>query len=89
MFMVDLTGSMGGELAAVKKTVLKMVDNIKMQYEKAKIRLGFVGYRDKLDTVRFEIRPFDTNIVAFKNWLRNVNAEGKSVMIVWKRTGYS
>ena len=89
MFMVDLTGSMGVEIAAVKNTVRMLVDNIKMQYEKAKIRFGFVGYRDKMDNVRFEIRPFDTNIVAFKNWLRNVNAEGKSVMIVWKRTGYS
>ena len=86
MFMVDLTGSMSNEINAVKNTVRKMVDNIKMQYKKAKIRLGFVGYRDEKEklSMRFQIWPFDTNVVDFKNWLNNVEAKGKSVMNVSK-----
>ncbi len=72
--MIDLTGSMGEELDDVKTKILAMVESVRSKYNKATIRIGMVGYRDKKDSVRFDIWEFDTNVRDFKNWVQTVEA---------------
>ena len=72
--MIDLTGSMDEEITQVKEKILTMVETVRSKYNKATIRIGFVGYRDEKDSRRFEIWPFDTNVRDFKNWVQKVEA---------------
>ena len=72
--MIDLTGSMDEELTQVKEKILAMVETVRSKYNKATIRIGFVGYRDEKDSRRFEIWKFDTNVRDFKNWVQKVKA---------------
>jgi len=76
MFMIDITGSMSEEIDEVKRKILAMVDDIRKKYKTATFRVGFVGYRDEFDAVRFQIRPFDANVQDFKEWVQDVKADG-------------
>ena len=74
MFMIDITQSMSEEIGEVKRKILAMVDDIREKYKTATFRVGFVGYRDEFDNVRFKIRPFDANVQDFKEWVQGVDA---------------
>ncbi len=47
IFVIDLTGSMGDDIAQVKRTVLDILNTIKGSF--ANFRVGFVGYKDWSD----------------------------------------
>ena len=76
MFMIDLTGSMDDQVNEVKAKILDMVDAVRTKYNKATIRIGFVGYRDETNeySFRFKIWGFDTNVQGFKEWVKDIKA---------------
>ena len=49
-FIMDITGSMQSYLQMAKDKIIGMIDNIKKHCGSVDVRLGFVGYRDYLDT---------------------------------------
>lgn len=49
-FIMDITGSMKAYLQMAKDKVIGMIDNIKKNCTTVEVKLGFVGYRDYLDT---------------------------------------
>ena len=79
MFIMDLTGSMGGYLSETKRNIKKIVEEINEHNPGSKIRLGFVGYRD-FDTIEekrnYEIIDFTENIDNFIVSLKNFNCYG-------------
>ena len=66
IYMLDLTGSMGSWLAEAKKKFTAITDELAPRYAHLEdgLRVGFVGYRDRTDSVRFVVSPptadFDT-----------------------------
>ena len=46
MFIMDLTGSMGGFLSEAKRNIKKITEEISDHNPGSKIRLSFIGYRD-------------------------------------------
>ena len=60
-FIMDITGSMSSYLDFVKEKILTIIDKI-TQDSNVKVRLGFVGYRDYLDSNdKYLIYPELTN----------------------------
>ncbi len=49
-FIMDITGSMKDYLQMAKDKVIAIIDNIKKNCGSVDVKLGFVGYRDYLDT---------------------------------------
>lgn len=49
-FIMDITGSMKAYLQMAKDKIIGMIDNIKKNCTTVEVKLGFVGYRDYLDT---------------------------------------
>ena len=65
MFIMDLTGSMGGFLSEAKRNIKKITEEISDQNPGSKIRLSFIGYRDfdtKEEERNYEIINFTENI---------------------------
>lgn len=57
IFVIDLTGSMGDDIAQVKRTALDILNTIKGSF--ANFRVGFVGYKDWSDGADiFKDMPF-------------------------------
>jgi Mg-chelatase subunit ChlD len=57
IFVIDLTGSMGDDIAQVKRTALDILNTIKGSF--ANFRMGFVGYKDWSDGADiFKDMPF-------------------------------
>ena len=49
-FIMDITGSMSSYLQMAKDKIIGMIDNIKKNCGTVDVKLGFVGYRDYLDS---------------------------------------
>ena len=65
MFIMDLTGSMGGFLSEAKRSIKKITEEISDHNPGSKIRLSFIGYRDfetKEEQRKYEIINFTENI---------------------------
>jgi len=79
MFLFDVTGSMSGQIANVKAEALNLLRGVDERFPKAKLRTGFVGYRDTTDAVddQFVIHEFTSDINEFSAWVNaNVRATG-------------
>ena len=75
-FMIDATGSMGSNIAAVKKNVKNIAARVKNEFKGPTVRVAFVAYRDYKDTKHFEILDFTENITSFTNFVGKVVASG-------------
>ena len=65
MFIMDLTGSMGGFLSEAKRNIKKITEEISDHNPGSKIRLSFIGYRDfdsKEEPRNYEIINFTEDI---------------------------
>ena len=65
MFIMDLTGSMGGFLSEAKRSIKKITEEISDHNPGSKIRLSFIGYRDfetKEEQRKYEIINFTEDI---------------------------
>ncbi|HYQ01117.1 MAG TPA: VWA domain-containing protein [Polyangiaceae bacterium] len=73
-FILDSTGSMSEEIAAVKSTIQKVASNLRDQ--RVRIRVGLVEYKDREDDFVTRIFPMTTNLGQFSTQVANVNASG-------------
>ncbi|HEY9790173.1 MAG TPA: vWA domain-containing protein [Candidatus Obscuribacterales bacterium] len=75
-FCIDTTGSMSGEIEAVKNNVADMVEALKSKHPNASVRVGLVAYRDKGDDYVTKIFPLSSNISEVRQQIRDLSADG-------------
>jgi Mg-chelatase subunit ChlD len=73
-FVLDTTGSMSEEIAAVKATIQKVAKSLST--EQTVIRIGLVEYKDRQDPFVTKVYPFATDLVGFAQQVNQINAGG-------------
>ena len=73
-FILDTTGSMGEEIAAVKATIQKVA--AQLDGENTAIRVGLVEYKDRSDDIHTQTYDFTSDLGAFQQRIASVRASG-------------
>jgi hypothetical protein len=73
-FVLDTTGSMSEEIAAVKATIQKVAQSLST--EQTTVRVGLVEYKDRSDPFVTKVYPFATDIPAFARKVSQISAGG-------------
>lgn len=73
-FVLDTTGSMAEEIAAVKQTITKVATVLST--EQTSVRVGLVEYKDRGDTFVTKVYPFATDLGGFADRVRAISASG-------------
>jgi hypothetical protein len=73
-FILDTTGSMSEEIAAVKSTIQKVASSL--AGEQVKIRVGLVEYKDRTDPFVTKVYPFSTDLAKFQSTVSSISASG-------------
>lgn len=76
LFLLDSTGSMGDEIAALQSSILSIADQIDRLRPRPDLRFGLVTFRDRVDQYVVKRTEFTSDINAFRNQLNNVQAGG-------------
>lgn len=79
LFVLDCTGSMQGEIDAIKDTIAEFADTIESDGVRA--RVGLIEFRDRLEgeearVLNFESQPFTAKPALFRAELSKLRAEG-------------
>ncbi|MCE2699307.1 MAG: VWA domain-containing protein [Nostocales cyanobacterium LE14-WE4] len=79
MFILDCTGSMQGEIDAIRDAITSFADTI--TGDGVRVRVGLVEFRDRLideehQVLTFEGQPFTTDPTAFRRQLSALKASG-------------
>jgi Mg-chelatase subunit ChlD len=79
MFVLDCTGSMKGEIEAIKDAITDFADTI--QSEGIRVRVGLVEFRDRLNReehriINFDGKPFTANPALFRAEVAKLRAGG-------------
>jgi uncharacterized protein YegL len=76
VFVLDTTGSMGGEIREVQQRVHQLTEALAKAYDGQRLRYGFVAYRDRGDD--YVTRHFDLsqNVNEAKRFLDSLSAGG-------------
>lgn len=76
VFCIDITGSMGGLIAAARRHVGKVLDALKGALGKD-LRVGFVGYRDHTDGPKlFSVEPLTGDVEQVRQAIDDVMVDG-------------
>lgn len=73
-FVLDTTGSMAEEIAAVKSTIQKVAKVLAA--EQTTVRVGLVEYKDRQDPFVTKVYPFSTDLPGFAQQVSQINASG-------------
>jgi Mg-chelatase subunit ChlD len=73
-FILDTTGSMNEEIAAVKQTLRTVARGLGQSG--VQVRVGMVEYKDRGDTFVTRVRPFTTDVPAFARAIDGLFAAG-------------
>jgi len=73
-FILDSTGSMSEEIAAVKSTIQKVASSLRDQ--RVRIRIGLVEFRDRGDDFVTRVFPMSTDLTRFSAQVAGVQASG-------------
>ncbi len=73
-FVLDTTGSMSEEIAAVKTTIQKVAKVLST--EQTTVRVGLVEYKDRSDPFVTKVYPFATDLPAFADRVSQISAGG-------------
>jgi len=78
IYMLDLTGSMGSWLAEAKTKFTAITDALAPKYAHLEdgLRVGFVGYRDASDSVRFVVSPPTSDFDSVLDTIKSQAASG-------------
>jgi Mg-chelatase subunit ChlD len=76
LFVLDTTGSMGEEIARLKKTIEIINLNLASLPSKPLVRFGMVLYKDRKDEYVTRIIPLTDNLDEFQRELNKVKASG-------------
>ena len=77
VFCLDITGSMGSYIAAVKGQIHEVANDIARVFPDVEVRYAFAGYRDYCDAAggnRFSVLPFTTDLARFRTFVAGVRA---------------
>jgi Mg-chelatase subunit ChlD len=77
-FILDTTGSMSEEIAAVKHTIAKVTDQLQAQPQdqRVRVRIGMVEFKDRGDTFVTRVHPMTTDVRRFASDVAAVSAGG-------------
>jgi Mg-chelatase subunit ChlD len=73
-FVLDTTGSMAEEIAAVKTTIQKVAKVLSS--EQTTVRVGLVEYKDRQDAFVTKVYPFATDLAGFAQRVSQISAAG-------------
>jgi hypothetical protein len=73
-FVLDTTGSMSEEIAAVKSTIQKVAKVLST--EQTTVRIGLVEYKDRNDPFVTKVYPFASDLPGFAQRVSQINASG-------------
>jgi hypothetical protein len=76
LFLLDSTGSMGDEIAALQSSLQSIADQIDDLRPRPDLRFGLVTYRDRGDQYVVKKADFTTSVWAFENRLGSIQANG-------------
>jgi Mg-chelatase subunit ChlD len=76
LFLLDATGSMDDEIAALQSSMLSIAAQIDRMRPRPNLRFGLVSYRDLGDEYVVRRVPFTANVGAFSNQLAAISASG-------------
>jgi hypothetical protein len=74
LFLIDSTGSMGGEISKIQQTIGDIANQINQLPGSPKIRFGVVTYRDRGDTYVTRKFGFTSDLAEFSNFLNSIVA---------------
>ncbi len=79
MFVLDCTGSMGGEINAIRDAITDFADTIELQ--SIRVRVGLIEFRDRLNreehrVLLFDGQPFTTDPKLFRQEVAKLMAYG-------------
>jgi Mg-chelatase subunit ChlD len=73
-FVLDTTGSMGEEIAAVKATIRKVASSLARS--NLEVRAGLVAYKDRGDEYVTRVYPMTRDLASFEGAIANISASG-------------
>jgi Mg-chelatase subunit ChlD len=73
-FILDTTGSMGEEIAAVKATIQKVA--AALSHKDVRLRIGLVEFKDRTDPFTFKVYPMTTDVAHFRADVAGISAGG-------------
>lgn len=76
LFLIDSTGSMGGEIAKIQATLVSIAGRIDQSAGQPRIRYGAVTYRDRGDEYITRKFGFTSDLQSFQGWLNGIRAGG-------------
>lgn len=76
LFVLDATGSMGGEIDRLQSTIKTMASRIQALPHQPTVRFGLVAYRDQAEEYVTRKTEFTSDMDAFKAALDKIQAEG-------------
>jgi hypothetical protein len=76
LFLIDSTGSMGGEIAKIQSTLVSISDRIARLGGQPAIRYAGVTYRDRGDQYVVRKFGFTDDLQRFQGWLSGIRAGG-------------
>lgn len=76
VFLIDATGSMGGEIARLQDTIKTVAGRIQGLEAQPSVRYGLVAYRDQGEEYVTAAANFTANVADFKSSLDKVQAGG-------------
>jgi Mg-chelatase subunit ChlD len=75
-FVIDATGSMGGEIRKFQVTMGSIAERIKMLPQAPKVRFALVSYRDQGEAYVSKVENFTSSIADFQARLNEVSPSG-------------
>jgi uncharacterized protein YegL len=76
VFLIDTTGSMGGELGEVKDRVRQLSDALRQERGQERVRIGVVAYRDKGDAYVTKRSLLESDVEVSFRFLAALTADG-------------
>jgi Mg-chelatase subunit ChlD len=73
-FVLDTTGSMSEEIAAVKQTIQKVASSLST--EQVTVRIALVEYKDRTDQFTTRVFPFSSDLPSFSRKVAGISAGG-------------
>jgi len=73
-FVLDTTGSMAEEIAAVRQTIQKVAQQL--QTSETRVRIGLVEYKDRTDPFVTKVYPFSNDLQGFAAKVAKIEASG-------------
>ncbi|RLN95336.1 hypothetical protein BBJ28_00026489, partial [Nothophytophthora sp. Chile5] len=77
VIVMDCTGSMDPWIEAAKTSIIAIIQNVNVDHPNAKVRVGFVAYRDFCDgDKRLQVQPLTEEVDTVRDFISSLRAFG-------------